>query len=71
MPSGVLLAGALIAAIVAVRAGRRVYKLLTRDGARGMGDTEVADNLRPVRSTSHYSVRVPPSPRRNGDRYGR
>lgn len=69
MPSGVLLAGALIAAIVAVQAARRVHKLWTRDGARGMSDREVADNLRPPRSATHYGPRVPPSPRRNGDRH--
>lgn len=69
MPSGVLLAGALIAAIVAVQAARRVHRLWTRDGARGMSDTEVADNLHPRRRTSNYSMRVPPSPR-NGDRRG-
>jgi hypothetical protein len=69
MPSGVLLAGALLAAIVAVTAARRVHRLWTQDRAHGMGDREVADNLRPRRTSSNYSVRVPPSPR-NGDRRG-
>jgi hypothetical protein len=69
MPSGVLLAGACIAALVALRAARRVHKLWTQDRA-GMGDREVADNLRPVRTPSNYSVRVPPSPRHNSDRRG-